>query len=200
MGNTAQQCRLGLFQDSDFAGDLQDSKSTSGGISRIFRSHTLVPMSWMCKKQTSASHSSTESETVSLGAGLHMDGIPALDLWDLLTEVLHSSSNQPKKSEEKCRETCCMTHHQENTHFPTMTRTVVSIVSPSSSASRSTICGTGIGTIQTPERPERPVVTDKNQRSQGMTNVLDHIDCVLSNVQSPRVKKLYCMCLRAMKL
>ena len=23
-GNTAQQCRLALFQDSDFAGDLQD--------------------------------------------------------------------------------------------------------------------------------------------------------------------------------
>ena len=29
VGNTAQQCRLGLFQDSDFAGDLEDSKSTS---------------------------------------------------------------------------------------------------------------------------------------------------------------------------
>ena len=29
--NTAKQCRLGLFQDSDFAGDLEDSKSTSGG-------------------------------------------------------------------------------------------------------------------------------------------------------------------------
>ena len=27
-GNTAQQCRLGLFQDSDFAGDIEDSKST----------------------------------------------------------------------------------------------------------------------------------------------------------------------------
>ena len=25
-----KQCRLGLFQDSDFAGDLEDSKSTSG--------------------------------------------------------------------------------------------------------------------------------------------------------------------------
>ena len=36
VGNTAQQCRLGLYQDSDFAGDLQDSKSTSGGILCIF--------------------------------------------------------------------------------------------------------------------------------------------------------------------
>ena len=25
-----------------------------------------------------------------------MDGIPAVDLWDLVTEVLHSSLNQPK--------------------------------------------------------------------------------------------------------
>ena len=25
-----KQCRLGLFQDSDFAGDLEDSKSTAG--------------------------------------------------------------------------------------------------------------------------------------------------------------------------
>ena len=28
VGNTAQQCRLRLFQDSDFAGDFEDSKST----------------------------------------------------------------------------------------------------------------------------------------------------------------------------
>ena len=42
----------------------------------------------MCKKQTSVSHSCTESEIISLGAGLRMDGLPALDLWDLVTEVL----------------------------------------------------------------------------------------------------------------
>ena len=75
MGNTAKQCRLGLFQDSDFAGDLEDSKSTSGGILCIFGSHTFVPVSWMCKKQTSVSCSSTESEVISLDAGLRMDGI-----------------------------------------------------------------------------------------------------------------------------
>ena len=31
VGNIAKQCRLGQFQDFDFAGDLEDSKSTSGG-------------------------------------------------------------------------------------------------------------------------------------------------------------------------
>ena len=70
VGNTAKQCRLGLFQDSDFAGDLGDSKSTSGGTLCVFGSHTFVPISWMCKKQTSVSHSSTESEIISLNAGL----------------------------------------------------------------------------------------------------------------------------------
>ena len=82
----------------------------------------------MCKKQTSVSHRSTESEIISLDAGLRLDGIPALDLWDLIVSVLGN-------------------------------------------------------TIQTPERPERPVVNDNDHRSQGMTNVLNHIDCVPSNVQ-----------------
>ena len=60
----------GLFQESDFAGDLEDSKSTSGGTLCEFRSHTFVPISWMCKKQTCVSHISTESEIISLDAGL----------------------------------------------------------------------------------------------------------------------------------
>ena len=75
VGNTAKQCRLGLFQDSDFAGDLEDSKSTSGGTLCVFGSHTFVPISWMCKKQTSVSHSSTESEIISLDTGLRLDGL-----------------------------------------------------------------------------------------------------------------------------
>ena len=94
VGNTAQQCRLGLFQDSEIASDLEDSKSTSGGTLCVFGSHTFVPISWMCKKQTSVSHCSTESEIISLDVGLRMDGIPELDLWDLVLDVLHSKSNQ----------------------------------------------------------------------------------------------------------
>ena len=88
VGNTAKQCRLGLFQDSDFAGDLEDSKSTSGGALCIFGSHTFVPISWMCKKQTSVSHSSTEAEIISLDAGLRFDGITALDCWDLTPHTI----------------------------------------------------------------------------------------------------------------
>ena len=61
---------------------------TSGGTLFIFGSHTVVPISWMCKNQTSVSYSSTESEIISLDAGLRLDGIPALDLWDLIVSVL----------------------------------------------------------------------------------------------------------------
>ena len=143
VGNTAKQCRLGLFQDSDFAGDLEDSKSTSGGTLCIFGSHTFVPISWMCEKRTSVSHSLTESEIISLDAGLRLDGILALDLWDLTVFVLGN-------------------------------------------------------TTPIPDRSEQPVVTDKSQRSQGMTNVLNHIGCVPSNVNF-RIKKLCCLCLRTTK-
>ena len=85
--------RLGLFHDSNFAGDLEDSKSTSGGTSCVFGSHTFVPISWMCKKQTSVSHSSTESEIISLDTGLRLDGLPVLELWDLIVSVFGNISH-----------------------------------------------------------------------------------------------------------
>ena len=74
-------------------GDLEDSKSTSGGTLCIFGSHTFVPISWMCKKQTSVSHSSTESEIISLDTGLRLDGLPALELWDLIVSVFGNVSH-----------------------------------------------------------------------------------------------------------
>ena len=84
------------MQDSDLAGDLEDSKSTSWRILCIFRCGTLGRVSWMCKEQTSVSHSSTESDFGSAHAARRMDGLPALDLWDLVVEVLHSSLHQPR--------------------------------------------------------------------------------------------------------
>ena len=63
----------------------------------IFGSDTSVPISWMCKKQTSVSHSSTESEIISSDAGLRLDGIPALDLWDLIVAVLGNTNQSHKE-------------------------------------------------------------------------------------------------------
>ena len=110
VGNTAKQCRLGLFQDSDFAGDLEDSKSTSGGSLCVSGSHTFVPISWMCKKQTSVSHSSTESEIISLDAGLRLDGIPALDLCHLIVSVLGNTTQNRIDPLLNKREVCSTSH------------------------------------------------------------------------------------------
>ena len=102
VGNTATQCRLGLFQDSDFAGDLEHSKSTSGGTLCVFGSHTFVPISWMCKKQTAVSHSSTESEIISLDTGLRLDGLLALELWDLIVSVFGNIFSYFRSNGETC--------------------------------------------------------------------------------------------------
>ena len=77
---------------------LKTQKSTSGGLLCLFGSQTFVPISCMRKKQTSISHSLTEAELLSLDAGLRMDGIPALHLWDLVIGVFHSPPNQIDKS------------------------------------------------------------------------------------------------------
>ena len=48
---------------------LEDSKSTSGRTLCILGSHSFVPISWMCKKQTAVSHISKESEIISMDTG-----------------------------------------------------------------------------------------------------------------------------------
>ena len=110
---------MGLFQDCDFAGDLEDSKSTSGGTLCVFGSHTFVPISWVCKKQTSVSHSSTESEIISLDTGLRLDGLLALELWDLIVSVLGNisrvsdRSGKPESDEHK--------HHKSHNNIDVTT-------------------------------------------------------------------------------
>ena len=64
----------------------------------IFGSYTFVPISWMCKKQIAVSHSSTESEIISLDTGLRLDGFPALELWDLIVSVLGNISCVPDRT------------------------------------------------------------------------------------------------------
>ena len=61
------------------------------------KSNILCQLVGLCKKQTSVSHSSTEVEVTSLYAGSRMDGIPALDLWDLMVEV-HSMKHAKTNS------------------------------------------------------------------------------------------------------
>ena len=60
----------------------------------------------MCKKQISVSHCSTESEIISLDAGLRLDGIPALDLWYMIVAFLGNTTQKHDRTEQPvvCRD------------------------------------------------------------------------------------------------
>ena len=86
--------------------EVSKTQKSTSGVLCVFGSHTFVPLSWMCKKQISVSHSSTEAELISLDAGLLMDGTHdlSLSLWDLVIEIFHSVPNkieQPKRELRK---------------------------------------------------------------------------------------------------
>ena len=75
--NSCVQC---LFQESDFAGDLEDSKSTSGGVLCII--------------------------------GSSMDGLPGLDLWNIVIGVLRSTNYNVQPELTSIQETGA-THHSK---------------------------------------------------------------------------------------
>ena len=88
VGDPPDKCVLALFVDASFAGDLQDSKSTTGGYMVLLGPNTYAPITWLCKKQGAVSHSSSEAEIIALDATVRMEGIPAMELWDLVIDVL----------------------------------------------------------------------------------------------------------------
>ena len=75
---------LKLFADADFAGDREDAKSTSGSFLAVVGPNSFFPLQWSSRKQTSVSRSTTESEVVSLAAGMYNDALPMLSLWDTI--------------------------------------------------------------------------------------------------------------------
>ena len=89
VGNSASECQLALFCDASFAGCLQSSKSTSGVFCCIVGPRTFMPVTWLCKKQSAISHSSTEAELISLDTGLRVEGIPLLGLWSEVLQTFH---------------------------------------------------------------------------------------------------------------
>ena len=96
VGDNPEDCYLMLFCDASFAGDLRDSKSTSGSVLCLVGPRTFCPITWMCKKQGAVSHSSTESEIIALDMGLRLDGLPSLTLWDLILNTLDPIGWKPQ--------------------------------------------------------------------------------------------------------
>ena len=80
------------FKTQTLLATLRIQNQPRGSLMYLWKPN-VCSISWMCKKQTSISHSSTKSEIISLDAGLRMDGLPPLDLWDMVIEVLRSTNN-----------------------------------------------------------------------------------------------------------
>ena len=100
VGNTAQQCRLVLFQDSDFAGDLETQNRPQGEFHAYVEVTRLFPLVG-CVRNKLLFHTVQQKLKLFLLMQVYawME-FPLFDLWDLVIEVLHSSSNQYKKSKE----------------------------------------------------------------------------------------------------
>eukprot|EP00973_Karenia_brevis_P054439 7565294-Karenia_brevis.AAC.1 len=76
VGDPPEKVFLRCFTDADFAGDNSDVRSTSGGILALAGPNTFFPLAWLCKRQTSTSRSTTESEIISLAASLFQEALP----------------------------------------------------------------------------------------------------------------------------
>ena len=60
----------------------------------------------MCKKQTSVSQSSTESEIISWMVDCAWMGLPPPDLWDIAIEVLRSTNNTARHGKQAQGDLC----------------------------------------------------------------------------------------------
>ncbi len=88
VGDELKDCKMLLYSDADFAGDLAGSKSTSGVLLVMVGPNTLFPFTAVSKAQTSVSHSSTEAEIISLDYSMRSEAIPAMDFWDAIFDSL----------------------------------------------------------------------------------------------------------------
>ena len=84
VGDEIEKCHVALFCDADYAGDKNDSKSVTGVLAAIVGPYTFMPIAFRSKKQDNVSKSTCEAEVVAMCHGLQYEGIPMLDIWDVL--------------------------------------------------------------------------------------------------------------------
>ena len=87
------------FADADFAGDLKDSKSTSGGYLCILAPGTHVQLGATSKKQTAVGHSIPEAEIVSADYVTRTDMFPMKDLLEtVLKRKIHARLHEDNQT------------------------------------------------------------------------------------------------------
>ena len=83
------ELRLALYCDSDFAGCIDTSRSTSGYVLALEGPASFALLSWSSRRQKVVSRSSTEAEFVSLSGALFNDAVPMLEVWEALIPDIH---------------------------------------------------------------------------------------------------------------
>ena len=97
VGNTAKQCRPGLFQD--FARFFVRIQNLHQVEHCAFLKVVQLFQSVGCVRNKLQLRSSTESEISSLDAGVRLDGIPAFDFWDLIVAFFETRIRVTKNGE-----------------------------------------------------------------------------------------------------
>jgi hypothetical protein len=86
INNSMSLLSLRVYTDADYAGDKATRKSTSGVLAIIVGPNSWFPINGSSGKQTCQSHSTPESEIVSLDKGVKDEAIPLLNLFDIIYE------------------------------------------------------------------------------------------------------------------
>ena len=86
IGDSSKDLKITLFSDADFAGCLDTAKSTSGVFIALTGPNSFFPLNAISKKQSCVSHSTPEAEIVAADLAIRTEGLPALQLWDMVLE------------------------------------------------------------------------------------------------------------------
>ena len=82
-----QDCKVGFLQNPSFAGDLQDSKSTSGVFFLRLRTTRICSTFLGCARNKQLCFQQCRIRQMSLDACLRLENLPALQLWDCVLET-----------------------------------------------------------------------------------------------------------------
>ena len=86
VGDRAEDLKLSLYSDADFAGCKVTMRSTSGVYLVLSGPNTFYPIMALSRKQVCVSHSTPEAEMVAANLALRAIGLPALNLWDTILQ------------------------------------------------------------------------------------------------------------------
>ena len=84
IGDDPSKLQLTLYSDADFAGCIETAKSTSGVLLALTGPNSFYPLNAISKKQSCVSHSTPEAEIVAADLAIRTEGLPALQLWDVV--------------------------------------------------------------------------------------------------------------------